>query len=531
MRLFAAIVAKFLQSALIVVGLMAVLFTGYLVVTYLWPTVRTLVEAPTQIDQIRDELGRHSREVEARETELEREGTLIAQIRERIEREEDALRGELEQSVKELEEMAARQQARVYETIEQNREHSTEALSAIEREYCSTWNPIKWVTCQRVRARMREFEANVERQRQALSQAALRVEENASAEARKLREDAERELERRTAQMQDELRLGLERFEAVEAERQRLAARADELLLEEQLLHKQHWLAIELERRWPGLLLAALLIFFAPFIRRTLWYFLGMPLVSRARPLQLMPASSKGEIQTHPSARTIEVTVPTGSSLSARSGYIQSDRLGARSALFFDWKAPNLSYASGLIMLTRLEAEADKSDGRLVSLGSPDDPDAYLMEICLDDHPGVVLRARNIVAVVGAISVTAHWRLTSWHAWATSQVRFLTFSGSGSIIVEGYGDVAGHTLEQDCCEKRMPLVIGFDTRLAYKTRRTATFLPYLLDPEREPLVVDVFEGKGMFFHQKNPTSHARQKRTGEHVANFFLDAVRKLLGF
>src|SRR5690554_1898599 len=79
-------------------------------------------------------------------------------------------------------------------------------------------------------------------------------------------------------------------------------------------------------------------------------------------------------------------------------------------------------------------------------------------------------------------------------------------------------------------EKRQPNVLGFDTRLCYSTRRAATFLPYLLDPQREPLVVDLFEGQGTYFFEKNPAARKRHRSPAEAVAGFFLDAIRRLLG-
>lgn len=547
MRLLAAILYRLLRSGLTIAALMAVLFAGYLGLAHLWPAVETHIRAPSELERLRDERERGQGELARHDRELEAERGRVERLRRHIEDEERLLRADLERDLRELHDAAAAQTARVRETIEDNRRRSAEAVRALHDEYCSPYNPMKWMSCYVVRQKAAEFEQNVERQREALAGAAQRLEANARDEARALEERAARELETRTAELRGELRDGLARLDDVEAEREALERRLDALLDEEQRLRERHWWVIELQARWPGLLVSALLIFFAPYLRRTLWYYVGMPLVSRAAPIRLTPPDAadtprRGLLETSGAARTLAIDVAPGTSLRARRGYIQSDRTGARSELFFDPAAPNLSYVAGLVLLTRLDAaahpdtpadgstEVARPAGRTVQLGSPDDPDTYLMEIRLEDHPGIVLKARHIVAVTGDVRVRSAWRLFNWHAWATSQVRFLVFSGTGSIVVEGFGDVGTQHVAGPPSEKRMPLVIGFDTRLAYSTRRTATFLPYFVDPALEPLVVDVFEGDGAFFHQKNPTSAANPRRAGERAADYLFDGVKKLLG-
>lgn len=544
MRLFAAIVARLLKNFLIIGLIMVLLFIGYLAVENLWPSVQSFLNSSEQLENLQAERLERQSQLEQTDAALAEQNKQIDLLREQIIQHENVVQSELETSLAELQQTAALQKQRLAQVIEQNQQRHTQALAAIDLEYCRTYNPLKWLTCQAMRQRVQTLQNNMHAQRQALAQTAAKLEENARQEAENLRIHAQNKLEQGSADLQNEIAAILQQNSHLEAERHKIIARFEELASEEQRLKSQNWLLLEFKQRWPGLLTAALIIFFAPYIRRTLWYFIGMPLVSRAAPIQLTDPAAPGTIEASSGERTISLTVPASQSLRARSGYIQSDQIGARTDLFFDWKSPNLSYLSGLVLLTRLDAPPAPNDtmpqtaqaaGRTVTLGSPDDADAYLMELRLEDHPGVVLRARNIVAVVGDIHVHSRWRLTSWHAWATSQIRFLVFSGTGSIILEGYGDIAAQpldpaTADTNSTEKRMPLVVGFDTRLAYKTRRTATFLPYLINPNREPLVVDVFEGSGAFLYQKNPTSNAQKASITERTAGFFLDSIRNLLG-
>jgi uncharacterized protein (AIM24 family) len=526
MKLFIAVVAKLVQSLVTIAGLMAFLFLGYLLFTHAGPRVSSFVGASAHLEQVRHELQENEAAIAAREAEVEAQQRLMASLEEQIARQQALVLEELERDVEALKRRAEEHKSHVVETVEQNRSRAARAMQEAEGRYCSSYNPLDWLTCREIRRRKQGLEESVELQREALTQAARRLEEHATAQAEQLKEEAEQILAARTAEMRSSLEETLERLEQAELDRQFLEDRLEALRDEEASIYGQHWIVLELEERWPGLLLMALLIFFAPFIRRTFWYFVGMPIAARAAPIELTEPGRSGQLATSTAERTIAVELAPKTRLMARPGYIQSDKAGARTDILFDWKTPNLSYISGLVLLTRLQADETP---REVLLGSPDDPDAYLMEIRLEDHPGIVLKARNVVAVKGDIGVMSSWRLRSWHAWATQQVRFLVFSGTGSIIVEGYGDVGALEVSGVPCEKRMPLVIGFDARLRYSTRRAATFLPYLLAPEREPLVVDVFEGQGSFFYQKNPTTGARRSGT-ERAGDFFFDALRRLLG-
>ncbi len=548
MRLFAAIFAKLLKNSLIILLIMAILFVGYITAENLWPTVKSYFNNPENLQAVQHQLTDFQTQLDETDTRISQENRHVEQLRTQLTEQEAAIQAELDHKLAEITEVAALQKQRINNAITENQQRGAQAIAAIDQEYCRTYNPLKWLTCQAMRQQIQAFKNNMHSQRAALIQTAARVEENARQDAAKLHTAAQRQFADTATQFDQEIATTLQTLDALQTQRQQLASRFDELTSEQQRLQKQSWLILEIKQRWPKLLIAALLIFFAPYIRRTLWYFVGMPLVSRAKPIQLTDPTTPGTLHAAPGQRTISVDIAATKSLRARAGYIQSDQLGARTDLFFDWKSPNLSYLSGLVLLTRLDASTESTapettaistenptapappEARKVMLGSPDDADAYLTELRLEDHPGVVLRARNIVAVVGDVRVQSRWRLTSWHAWATSQVRFLVFSGTGSVILEGYGDINAQPVDQNPTEKRMPLVVGFDTRLAYKTRRTATFLPYLISPNREPLVVDVFDGTGTFIYQKNPVSRAQSASATERVAGFFFDSIRNLLG-
>jgi hypothetical protein len=541
MHLAGAIALTLLKGALIILAMMGLLFVGSLFVSEGGEELRERLETPERLAEL-EEAGQrqtaaladgHARAVahKARRQALEI----------RLEQERHSWQQKLDEELATIEEVTRAQVERIEESVASGQRSLHDSMRRREEEYCRSLNPLNWITCYAIRNRSEAVRDSMGLQQKALQRRAERLEEQAADQARRHMAAAEERLELQTEQFRQEIELTLSGLQDLETQRESLEEELRLIEAEEALLRAENWLWIELRQRWPYLLVIALLIFTAPFLRRTFWYFVGMPLVSKAAPIELSPSTSspsKDEevvVTAGESARTLEVEVDRGQRLLARTGYIQSDRQGARSEIFFDRQAPNLSYLSGLVLLTRLDAKIEEAAGvplppRKVLLGTPDEPDAYLMRVDLKNHPGVVLRASHVVAVVGDIKVDSTWRLTNLHAWATSQVRFITFSGTGSLILEGYGDIQASLLDDQKERKRMTLVVGFDTRLTYRTERSATFLPYLVDPGREPLVVDVFEGKGAVFYEKNPSARKRYRSTGEAIAGFFLDVFRRLLG-
>ncbi len=537
MQLFAAIALSLLKSLLIVAGLMGVLFVGYLLIAEGGDSVREKLETPERLE----ELDEASREYGEAIGERQAESVVLSARRQsvdlRLNQERDVFENRLDEELRSIEEAAQQQIADTQQAFADSQRRLSESRDRLESRYCDSWNPAKWWSCRQVRQRSEAARERAEKRQEAMEEAAHRIEEDARQQAKEHRAQAEERFDQQSQRMQAQVDASVTVLEGLDEERQLLEAQADQIRAEKAQLREDNWLWIEFRIRWRHLLAVALLIFLAPYIRRTLWYYVGMPIVSSAGPIRLSESTptpksddTTPSIECGTSQRTITVEVPPDQRLLTRIGYVQSNRQGARSEIFFDRQAPNLSYISGLVLMTRLQSQSEDDEPREVMLGTPDDPDAYLMRVDIEDHPGLVLRARHVVGVVGDVEINSTWRLSNLHAWATSQIRFITFSGTGTLILEGYGDIHGHPVEDGCEQKRMSLVVGFDTRLTYSTHRSATFLPYLVDPTREPLVVDVFEGTGTVFSEKNPSARKRHRSLGEAIAGFFLDAFRRLLG-
>jgi uncharacterized protein (AIM24 family) len=128
---------------------------------------------------------------------------------------------------------------------------------------------------------------------------------------------------------------------------------------------------------------------------------------------------------------------------------------------------------------------------------------------------------------MGPLELRTAWKIGSFHAWATGQLRYILLAGTGSFVLEGVGDIVPSSVEASRAKIEQDLVVGFDARLDYRTARTETFLPYLFG--KTPLVDDVFAGTGFYFWQKggSPERSSPIERTFDAL----FGAIGKLLGF
>lgn len=289
----------------------------------------------------------------------------------------------------------------------------------------------------------------------------------------------------------------------------------------------------------PKLALILLAIFGLPVLWKVLWFYVFMPrVITRSAPLRLRPAGC-GEATISEARGSLELPLAPGQSLDVRAAWLVGVGDGAHglrrgTELFWRLGSPFVSYAAGLFLLTRLTAEKPDGDpndadtpARAV-LAPQDDPDMYLCRLDLTDHPGFVIHPRHVVGIMGDVELTRQWRLFSWHALATRQVRFLMFSGTGTVILTGRGGISAMDADSTAMKLEEQAVAGFDGRLGYRAVRTETFLPYLLD--RTPLVDDTFEGEGLFLRE-GVTGAGVGASPMERGVNSLLTALGKLLGF
>ena len=302
--------------------------------------------------------------------------------------------------------------------------------------------------------------------------------------------------------------------------------KAEEQSLEEAQASGVGWVVNQWAKSWKWLAAIAVLALVLPGALRVVSYFLLMPLVSRMhKPIHLAAGSENAaaHLWTTVAQRTLTIQLGAGEVLSARSEHVRPVQGKIRSQLLYDLRSPFISFAAGLYGLSRITGD---EGGSSATLATPDDPNSYLMRIDFNDHPGLVMHPKHVVGVIGTPELETRWR---WgiQSFATWQVRYIMFAGTGSLIVQGSGDVVATNPRGRSTRMEQNLVMGFDSRLTVGVNRTETFWPYLR--RRSPLVDDEFTGIHPLFWQKSSADGPSNPIAKTFDAIF--SALGKLFGF
>lgn len=271
---------------------------------------------------------------------------------------------------------------------------------------------------------------------------------------------------------------------------------------------------------------AALAILLARPLTRVFNYFVAMPLVTRAaKPVRLSTGeeAARGQIVVGRAVRSLSITLTHGEVLSARAQHLRDVEGKVKARLLYDWKAPFISFAAGLHGLSRVTSDDGVAQ---MTISDPEVSNSYLIRIDFRDHPGLVMHPRHVVGVVGAPRLKTRWRW-GWHFLATGQVRYILFTGSGSLLVQGIGDIIARTPSGEKSKMEQNLVMGFDSRLTVNIKRTENFYSYFIG--KEPLVDKVFSGPFPYFWQKTATDGT--KNAIEKGFDTFFSAIGKVFGF
>lgn len=497
-----------------------VLFAGHLLIARAWPELRQTAQALEQSPLVQQQLSELERTLAGESQSLQ---NIERQLRELSDAKVRALTLQLADLEQRLETLRGEHQGLLDELAKLQREQD---------EYCASFNPFKRWTCHELRERFGALSARLTPIMSGLE----RDIQTATHTADTLRKDLELLTDSTLSMEAKAARLGsdatLQQL-SVSASRRRVEQlAADASALRAQLVHLK---ALEssslgwLMREWRAvqwrLLGAAVLILALPWLQRLLNYFVLMPLITRlGAPLRLAPDASAGVLHFGTAERSLPIRLQPGTRARVRSPYARPVQGPARSQLLYQWRAPLISYASGLRLLICIDADAN---GAEVTLSAPHDPNSYLMRIDFEQHPGLVIHPKHLVGVIGEPVLATHWRLFSLHAWCTWQLRYITIGGTGSVVLEGYGDIVATEPRDKPTKIEQELMIGFDTRLAMSTARTEIFLPYLLG--KAALVDDLFEGNGALFWQKS-IKHPQGNIVSRSMDAFW-SALGKVLGF
>lgn len=267
------------------------------------------------------------------------------------------------------------------------------------------------------------------------------------------------------------------------------------------------WFFTNAKQIFSSITIILLFVFFGPFIWKFLWYYIIAPISKYFSPINLIANKNNGNIKYGKSDKIFSVKIEPNSPLIVKMNWVQRyNECGKkRSKLFLDRSSPFISYASGLKNLTEIQSLDDSSTN--VDLAHPKNPQAHILEIILEDHPGVVVYPQNVVGLSGNIRLKSYWRIFNLHSWLTNQFRYITFYGTGRIYLTGIGMVKPVVPGTNLSLLEQKLLLGFDGRLTYTARRTETFMPYL--KKYAALTDNAFVGDFPYFYQSTSSGDSK----------------------
>lgn len=499
MRLVSAVLGFVLRKAGVLAAMVLALFLGYLLIQALVPALREAVTDRDRLQQVAEERAALEEDLEQlRSTAKQQQYDAIAVLQVRIDAEIEQGRRNASAKTSEISDL---------------RENRDEVCGLLDKIAAAV---LPGNACKAAEAALDKADASLD-----ILEANLGQAQDAAAVIGDPALTTQQKLDRLGEGGNESLEREIDNTESELGQK-----RAEERSLEEARNSGAGWVVNRWAESWKWLAAIALLALVLPGVLRTVSYFLLMPLVTRMHKSIHLAAGSETEtanLRTTAAQRTLTIDLGAGEVLSARSEHARPVQGTIHSRLLYDWTSPFISFAAGLYGLSRITGDEHISSA---TLATPDDPDSYLMRIDFEDHPGLVMHPKHVVGVIGSPELKTRWR---WGilSLATWQVRYIMFAGSGSLIVQGSGDVVATSPRGRSTRMEQHLVMGFDSRLGVGVNRTEVFWPYLWG--RTPLVDDEFTGHEPLFWQKS--SAAGPSNPIARTFDALFSALGKLLGF
>jgi len=280
---------------------------------------------------------------------------------------------------------------------------------------------------------------------------------------------------------------------------------------------------------WMLLLSLFYAIFFGPVSIKAFNYYLIAPLARKTRPITIsQDDQDKGQsIYYDVPQKEFQLQVGKEHSLIVKPGWYSLNTDGTTKTRFF-WERGNpfASYAMGLVNMTEFKPDGDLL--REVKLASEEDPNCDIIPVRLKDHPGYIVKHGHVVATCGsALAMKKVWGLWDWRNWLFGNLRYVFFTGTGTVYIHGYGAVSTYNTGNPNNRIKERHLVGYDTRTSFRMIRTETFINYWLNDI--PLYDIQFFGNGNYLQQQS--FGQRDEKIFRSLLEDILSAVGKLLGF
>ena len=247
--------------------------------------------------------------------------------------------------------------------------------------------------------------------------------------------------------------------------------------------HPLERLRRQVGRVMPAALAILAVIILLPLIVKAVLYFMVAPLITRARPVRLLPETS-GEAAVGSSGVSVPIELGEGDELIVHSDYLQAAGAGPgkKTRFLFSWNMPFTSIAAGLFLMVSIR----NPGGPLAKVTVSPKRDLFdkLSRVTLPAGAAMVVYPRSLVGVLlrggEAPHITRHWRLFNLHSWLTFQLRYLVVHGPCDFIVKGCRGVrAGEVTPENPRMQDQCATLGFTANLEYSSIRCETFVDYL----------------------------------------------------
>jgi len=239
----------------------------------------------------------------------------------------------------------------------------------------------------------------------------------------------------------------------------------------------------QVARVMPTALAILAVIILLPLIVKAVLYFIVAPLISRARPVRLLP-DADGGAAIGSAGVSVPIELGDGDELIVHSDYLQAAGAGPgkKTRFLFSWKMPFTSVAAGLFLMVAIR----NPGGALAKVTVSPKRDLFdkLSRVTLPEGGAMVVYPRSLVGAVlrggEAPQITRHWRLGNLHSWLTFQLRYLAIHGPCDFIVKGCRGVrAGEVTPENPRMQDQCATLGFTANLEYSAIRCETFIDYL----------------------------------------------------
>ena len=268
-------------------------------------------------------------------------------------------------------------------------------------------------------------------------------------------------------------------------------------------------------------------LFFGRLTLKAINYYLFAPLARKSQPVLINDAKIEPEYMIRYGAPQKEITLQVDNkhSLVVKPGWYTLSTDGiTRTRFFWDSANPFASYAMGLVNMTEFENYHDQV--REIKIASEVDPNHEILAVHLKDHPGYIVRHDHVVATSGkGLAMKKKWQFWDWRSWLYGNVRYVYFTGTGTIYVHGYGSVSTNDTTANSRIKERH-VIGFDTTTPFKLLRADTFINYWLN--NKPLYDIHFPKQGRFLQQQSMGN--KEDKIFRSLLEDILGAIGKVLG-